>query len=194
MEATTAFDLNLAIRWWMDRLRQSQQMKAENLGELESHIRDSVEQLQIKGLTVEESFWIAVQRAGTPTQLGPEFGKINRNWWNILAHVLILALFSVSCWFLWGLTRYPEMMTRGRTELYNPAFSRFIADCNIYLIVPPALAAVYCGLVCFRRSMSRKSWVAFLATNMSILLVLMLVVVIAVFLPVIAYFQSVSIK
>src|SRR5256885_471845 len=79
MENISEFDLNIALRQWLDRFGQSPQVKAENLNELESHLRDSVVQLQCKGLSSEESFLVATHRVGSPEKLEPEFAKVNRN-------------------------------------------------------------------------------------------------------------------
>lgn len=66
MATVSQFDLNLALQLWLARLGQSPQIKAENLTELESHVRDSVIQLQSKGLSSEESFLVATHRVGSP--------------------------------------------------------------------------------------------------------------------------------
>src|SRR4051812_14956366 len=62
MENISEFDLNIALRQWLARFDQSPQVKVENLNELESHLRDSVVQLQCKGLSSEESFLVATHR------------------------------------------------------------------------------------------------------------------------------------
>lgn len=102
MENVSQFDLNIALQRWLARLGQSPQVKAENLKELESHVRDSVVQLQTKGLSSEESFLVATHRVGNPEKLEPEFAKMNRNPLNMMIHGVILVCFSVACWFLWG--------------------------------------------------------------------------------------------
>ena len=71
------FDLNAEIQAWRNRLSSSPELRAENLDELESHLRDSVAALRQKGLTEAEAFLIATQRIGSPTALQPEFAKVN---------------------------------------------------------------------------------------------------------------------
>jgi len=88
--------LNNALHLWLEQLGQSPQIKAENLKELESHIRDSVVQMQSKGLSPEESFLIATHRAGSPAKLEPEFAKINRSPLNMIIHGLILIFSELS--------------------------------------------------------------------------------------------------
>jgi hypothetical protein len=77
MEPKTEFDLNHNIQLWRQTLANSPSFQPENLDELETHIRDSVNTLEAKGLSTEESFFIAVRRLGYPTALEKEFSKVN---------------------------------------------------------------------------------------------------------------------
>jgi len=78
METQTAFDLNLAIRRWLEDLAHSSAFRSENLNELESHLRDSIDRLRTPQLSAEEAFLIATRRIGGSRQLESEFGKLNR--------------------------------------------------------------------------------------------------------------------
>ncbi|MBM3883887.1 MAG: hypothetical protein FJ387_29985 [Verrucomicrobia bacterium] len=96
MEDQTDFDLNRAIRHWRGQLGQSPAYRAENLEELEAHLRDSVSGLMGKGLTEEEVFLVATRRIGASGALEPEFAKINdpgagagRRWWGPFGQVPI---------------------------------------------------------------------------------------------------------
>ena len=91
MENPTAFDLNHAISRWRDDLRQSPYFREENLAELEAHLRDSVAELQGRGLTDEEAFLLATRRIGDPERLDPEFAKVNRGqvWLNRVLWMLV---------------------------------------------------------------------------------------------------------
>ncbi|HWN96533.1 MAG TPA: hypothetical protein VNT99_16000 [Methylomirabilota bacterium] len=98
METTTRFDLNQSIRQWRDALAQSATMRAEELDELEYHLRDSMAQLRERQLTEEESFLVATRRLGGGEVLTREFAKVNpgRVWpsrlcW-MLAGVFLLHL------------------------------------------------------------------------------------------------------
>jgi len=105
MESTrTPFDLNQAIQHWRDQLGQSPALCRENLDELESHLRDSIANLQHRGLSADEAFLIAARRAGSDAALNREFGKINApNVWmdralwmlvGVQAFNLLLGLFN----------------------------------------------------------------------------------------------------
>ncbi len=78
MENPTPFDLNEACRRWRAQLGASPAFRAEDLDELESHLRDSVATLESKGLSAEEAFLVAQRRLGTGDALDQEFGKVNR--------------------------------------------------------------------------------------------------------------------
>jgi hypothetical protein len=98
MENTTAFDLNNAIGRWRDGLSQAPQFREEDLAELESHLRDSVTELQARGLTSEEAFLLAARRLGNPASLEPEFAKVNRG--QVWLHRLLWMLVGIQVWGL----------------------------------------------------------------------------------------------
>jgi hypothetical protein len=98
MENSPAFDLNNAINRWRDGLNQSPQFREENVAELEAHLRDSVADLQSRGLTNEEAFLLGARRLGNPAGLEPEFGKINRG--QVWLHRLLWMLVRIQAWDL----------------------------------------------------------------------------------------------
>ena len=75
---TTPFDLSLAIQQWRKDLEQLPAFKRENLDELEAHLRDSVAQLQSRGLSARESFYVGSNRLGTGQELEAEFVHVNQ--------------------------------------------------------------------------------------------------------------------
>jgi hypothetical protein len=190
MENVSQFDLNSALQLWLERLGQSPQVKAENLKELESHVRDSMAQLQTKGLSSEESFVIATHRVGSPAKLEPEFAKVNRNPLNKILHGLILIFFSVGCWFLWGILHFPRLMAHARQGRPGPGFTELVVACGPYLVVPPLLAAGYCMFVWMRKSGGRSSWIGFFATTMAVLFFFTLPVLVAILLPVVDFMNQ----
>jgi len=82
METTNAFDLNREINRWRQTLGQSPAIHSDNLEELESHLRDSVGDLEDRGLCPEEAFVLAVRRMGPTGPVQAEFAKVNptRAW------------------------------------------------------------------------------------------------------------------
>ena len=91
---------------------------------------------------------------------------------NKLAHGIVLAFFGVACWFAWACFKVPLMIRPG---LELPAFTKLcIAVGPAVVIALAVLATAYCLWVWFGEGESRKSWVAFLATASSALLLVML--------------------
>ena len=185
MENVSQFDLNIALRQWLERLGQSPQVKTENLKELESHVRDSVTQLQTKGLSPEESFLVATHRVGSPEKLEPEFAKVNRSPRNLIIHGVILIFFSVACWFLWGVLQIPRMLegSSGQLARLIPAFTRLLMDYSSFLSAPPLLALAYCLIALSRKSNTKTSWMGFFAATVGALLLLAFPIILAVLLP-----------
>ncbi len=183
MEHASTFDLNIALRRWLENLAQSPQFRPADLAELESHVLDSVNQLQTQGLSSEESFLIATRRVGPAEKLEPEFAKVNRNPKLVLIHLLILTFFSVGCWFLWALLKVATMSHAGGRPL--PAFTVLLINCRPLTIVPPLLAAAYCLWIILRRNHGRVSWFGFFACTAGVLMLLTFPVIVAVILPLI---------
>ena len=76
MENRTPFDLNEAIRRWQESLGASLALNADNVEELASHLRASVQKLQADGLSEEEAFQAATRRLGERGALEREFAKV----------------------------------------------------------------------------------------------------------------------
>lgn len=80
------FELEAQIRKWRGHLRAAVSFGEEELEELESHLRDSVDELSSRGLSEEEAFLVAVRRLGDAESLSREFGKVSteRVWRQLL--------------------------------------------------------------------------------------------------------------
>ena len=103
---------------------------------------------------------------------------------NKIMHGVVLALFGAECWFIWGILKLPMVVTMGGRPL--PAFSRLCVGLGPTLVIGLAIVATaYCVWVWMRKADSRLSWVAFLATTMAALVLVMLPTMIAIVLPLI---------
>ena len=109
METPTPFNLNEAIRRWQQNLGTSPAFKADNLEELASHLRASVQNLKADGLSEEEAFQIATQRLGERGALEREFAKVtpSATWslpvllfWIVAGIYLFQVAFSLVCGIL----------------------------------------------------------------------------------------------
>jgi len=78
------FDLESKIKEWSDALRQKGKFMHDDILELESHLRDEIDNLIKKDLSEEEAFIIAVKRLGDTHSLAEEYAKINNSIWKEL--------------------------------------------------------------------------------------------------------------
>jgi len=73
------FDLNEQINRWRGNLAQSETLGSSDIDELESHLREEIENLTTLKLSDEEAFLIATYRLGSTDSLAGEYAKINRS-------------------------------------------------------------------------------------------------------------------
>jgi leader peptidase (prepilin peptidase) / N-methyltransferase len=95
------FDLERAISEWRKRMAASGINAPAVLDELESHLREDVEQLQ-NGLTEQQAFEAAVMQIGQAGVLKCEFAKVDETW-DVLRRKRVWALMGaafLSSWFI----------------------------------------------------------------------------------------------
>lgn len=82
MESPAPFDLNKSLGQWRANLQNLGGFRADELDELEAHLRESLSELHARGLAIQEAFMIATRRLGSERQLSDEFAKANpqRTW------------------------------------------------------------------------------------------------------------------
>lgn len=73
MEHQTGFDLTAAVENWRHELNAQPGLTPDERRELESHLQDSITELHQRGLSDQESFWLARRRLGSPQSLATEF-------------------------------------------------------------------------------------------------------------------------
>jgi len=100
MEAQTRFDLNAAIEKWRLELAAQPNLGLADQRELEAHLRDTVAELQRRGLNDEETFWLARRRVGQPQQLDEEFAKANPE--NVWRDRVLWVAAAFLAWRLWS--------------------------------------------------------------------------------------------
>ena len=71
------FDLDQEIREYLGSLKNKRLMHVEYLDEMESHIRDEVEDLMETGMSEREAFRASIDRLGPSGELLQEYRKIN---------------------------------------------------------------------------------------------------------------------
>ncbi|MBN2590495.1 MAG: hypothetical protein JXA96_11590 [Sedimentisphaerales bacterium] len=71
------FDLNEQIKKWRGNLNTSQSLESKDIDELESHLREEIEELTLSDLSEQEAFLVATHRLGQVDFLSEEFAKVN---------------------------------------------------------------------------------------------------------------------
>jgi hypothetical protein len=102
---------------------------------------------------------------------------------NKMAHTLVLAVFGIGCWFLWGILTVASHCARHGKEL--PNFTVFCVGLRPVMIVLPILAMSYCVWIWLRKADRLPSWVVFFAATTSVLVLVTFPTLIAAYLPVI---------
>jgi hypothetical protein len=89
------FNLTQARTDWRSALESRQAFSAAQLEELDSHLEASLEDLQKRGLTPQESFMVSVHRLGGPASLAEEYQKVSSSpAWAIRAKWMLLGILS----------------------------------------------------------------------------------------------------
>jgi len=142
MENQTRFSLNTAIENWRNELATQLNLANDDRRELETHLRDAIAGFQQRGLSDEESFWLACKRVGQPQQLGEEFVKADpakawreRIFWMALGIIVFWELTQILT-FAAGIALY--YLFPGLHELYIK--SGFWPTNAVVLIIGIALA------------------------------------------------------
>jgi len=100
---------------------------------------------------------------------------------NKIIHGVVLALFGAACWMVSVILKLP-LLIPSRDTL--PAFTRLCLGLGPGLLLGLAIAATaYCLRVWIRKPDPGHSWVAFLATAVAALGLVMLPTIVAIYLP-----------
>lgn len=81
------FDLEIQINSWRDHLRARGNFTEIDLSELESHLRDEIDDLISSGLSADEAFLISVKRLGNADAISNEYAKVNTD--NLWKHFML---------------------------------------------------------------------------------------------------------
>lgn len=94
-------NLNRHILKWRLNLLMRGAFQKSDIDELESHLRDEIDELQRLGYSDEDAFHLAVRRLGDLPGLQEEFSKVNfgilwlkRAAWSVLIVMSVLLLFT----------------------------------------------------------------------------------------------------
>ncbi len=145
------FDLESNIRSWSDHLRSSGKLKENDVMELESHLRDEIDDLTESGLTQDEAFIISIKRLGNVNAISSEYSKINMTsfWKNLLVdrvdrdserknrrNISMVVVFSL---LAGTLAKIPELFGY---QFQNPDYTLFYFK-NLSLFLFPFIALYF---------------------------------------------------
>ena len=110
------FDLEKQIGLWRHHLQLRGSLSESDIDELESHLRDEMDDLKKSGLSDDEAFLLSVKRLGNIDMISREYSKVNtENVWKQLILVRAahnygeIALVTVLCLIAGTLTKLPEL-------------------------------------------------------------------------------------
>jgi hypothetical protein len=115
---------------------------------------------------------------------------------NKVMHAVVLAVFAGACWFLSLILKLPLMVLGPIARLPSvppgqavlPAFTRFCMGVGPVLLALLAVVALgYCVFVWVRKGERPASWTGFLATTMSVLVLVLLPTVVAIYIPLVDF-------
>jgi hypothetical protein len=140
MESEPQFNLESEISVWRKQF-QGSPFISDKLPELESHLRDSVESLQISGFSQADAFAIAIYRIGSANGLEAEFSKINseRRWMERVLWMLVGAAAITLCTQIAGLL--PGSLSL--LGILKPGVSWGVISVLQYVILGGLLVATY---------------------------------------------------
>jgi hypothetical protein len=96
MENDPNFNLATAIESWRAELAAQPNLTAEVRRELETHLLETIQEFQRRGLSEREACSAAMERIGPPHRLNREFTKVEAPAWNARLAGVAWALFIIS--------------------------------------------------------------------------------------------------
>jgi len=106
---------------------------------------------------------------------------------NKMLHAVILVFFGTACWFLSLMLKMPMMVGRP-PGIGVTGFTRLCVGIGPFLTAGLAISALaYCIYVWTRKGENRATWIGFLATTMSALVLVVMPAVVAMYLPLVDF-------
>ncbi|MFC2076428.1 permease prefix domain 1-containing protein [candidate division KSB1 bacterium] len=154
------FDLEKQIGLWRHHLSLRSNMNEADIDELESHLRDEMEDLKKSGLADDEAFLLGVKRIGNIDMVTREYSKVStENVWKQL--ILVQSSYNygeilflvVLCLAAGSLAKIPEFFGQGPLADGGVFYVK-----NYSLFILPFIAVYFI----WKLSLSRLMWVAVL--------------------------------
>jgi hypothetical protein len=162
------FQLNKSLEDWRRKLTNSNSLTKSDVDELESHLLDEIDALKEKGLTEEESFFVACGRIGSTDLLSNEFSKVNFNFiwlkkflW-LLSGYLIISFSqqlsgTLSCFLTATVSEITTLSSNGMTYL-NLALNIIFSTLLLCLLFLPKYMLISSFQSKFNSLLVHKKW------------------------------------
>ena len=146
MENQSGFDLNDALLRWQGDLAVQPGIAAEDIRELETHLRETFSAFQRRGLSDPEAFAKAREKLGPAAQIGAEFAKAHqlriwrdRVFWIALVGWVWMVPFSA------GWLAVMELVNRLRASLGTPtaALVHLVLESVPFLLICVVMGSGY---------------------------------------------------
>ncbi|MCF7945970.1 MAG: permease prefix domain 1-containing protein [Spirochaetia bacterium] len=146
------FDLESQIRKWKTHLLSAGSLGHSDIEELESHLRDSIDELTEREITQEEAFLIAVRRLGDVSVIQDEFAKLSTEdlWRQLLVpadNPLAVRRNRIELIIVIGLTlsagllsKIPALFGFGDIETYNLLYMK---NGGLFAFAPAAIYFIW---------------------------------------------------
>jgi hypothetical protein len=150
MENQSRFDLNDALLQWRRDLAGQPGIAAEDIRELETHLREIFSAFQRRGLSDPEAFAKAREKLGPAAQIGAEFAKAHqlrlwrdRVFWIAFVGWVWMVPFSA------GWPAVMELVNRLRASLGTPtaALVHLVADSLPFLLICAVMGSGYSEMI-----------------------------------------------
>jgi len=113
---------------------------------------------------------------------------------NKILHAVVLVFFGSACWFLSLMLKMPTMIGHS-SGVVMPPFSRLCVAVGPFLMAGLAISALaYCIYVWTRKAENRSTWIGFLATSMSALVLVVMPTVVAMYLPLVDFINRSTVR
>jgi len=146
------FDLNDSIRCWRSAFSQHEECSAEDVQELESHLREEVAALERSGLSEQEAFSVSVSRLGPPDEVCGEYAKADPG--QLWGHRIYWMAAGVVCWLsVRSLLNALGALAAGMTLLLGVRHGVAFRIAGVAAGLCSLSALVWCAWACYSRGL-----------------------------------------
>lgn len=156
------FDLEVNINSWCDYLRSKGKLDENEVKELESHLREQIDEFIEKGLAEDEAFLIGTKRLGNVNAISKEFSKVNTEklWKNLfldsadnaekkrnLRDILLVIIFSLLAGTIAKFSNVLEFLHTGEVGYVKNLSFYILPFIIIFFVIKQSISKVMLGVI-----------------------------------------------